>query len=330
VLATLASGDAPAGAALESAFGEIMDGAATGAQIGAFMSLLLPHMTNAGVLAAGARAMRARMTPVAAPADAIDVCGTGGDGAHTLNISTAVAFVAAGAGVPVAKHGNRAMSSRSGAADVLEALGVRLTGDPDTLARCLAEARVAFLFAQNHHPAMRNVAAPRRELGFRTVFNLLGPLTNPAGVTRQLVGVFAPQYAAPMAAALKQLGGAAAWVVHGAGGLDELSCSGENLVAGGPRASLSPADAGLAPHAAEAVRGGDAAANAAALRALLDRRDANPAYEAFVLFNAAAALVIAGRAGDLRDGVARARESLDSGAARAALATLVAITADAP
>lgn len=325
-LALLASGARPDTAAMELAFGEIMDGEATGAQIGAFLALMLPHMTSAEALAAGARAMRARMATVEAPPGAIDVCGTGGDGAHTLNISTAVAFVVAGAGVPVAKHGNRAMSSRSGAADVLEALGVTLTGDPAVLARCLREARVAFLFAQNHHPAMRNVAAPRRELGFRTIFNLLGPLTNPAGVTRQLVGVFAPQYAAPMAQALRMLDGEAAWVVHGAGGLDELSCAGDNIVAGAHVANVAPADAGLPAMDASGVRGGTASENATALRDLLEGRSTGGAYEAFVLFNVAAALVVAGVARDLKAGADLARGSLASGAARTALERLVAIT----
>jgi anthranilate phosphoribosyltransferase len=331
VLAHLVGGHAPDAAALEQAFGEIMDGAATAAQIGAFLTAMLPHMDDPRALAAGARAMRARMVTVDAPANAIDVCGTGGDGAHTLNISTAVAFVVAGCGVPVAKHGNRAMSSRSGAADVLEALGVTLTGDPAVLARCLREAGVAFLFAQNHHPAMRNVAAPRRELAFRTVFNLLGPLTNPAGVRRQLVGVFAPRYAGPMAEALQLLGAEAAWVAHGAGGLDELSCGGLNTVAavGVPAPDITAETAGLAAFPADAVRGGDAAENAAALRALLAGRGA-PAYEAYVLLNVAAALMVAGRASDLRDGVARAREALHTGAAARALDTLAALSGETP
>lgn len=331
LLAQLAAGERLDGAGVELAFGEIMEGAATPAQIGAFLTAMLAHMTDPEALAAGARALRERMVTVNAPPDAIDVCGTGGDGAHTLNISTAVALVVAGCGVPVAKHGNRAMSSKSGAADVLEALGVRLTGDPAALERCLAEANVAFLFAQNHHPAMRNVAAPRRELSFRTIFNLLGPLSNPAGVARQLVGVFAPQHVAPMAEALRLLSAQRAWVVHGAGGLDELSCGGANSVAVLDGAGVRPVnvvadEAGIAAHPNAAVRGGSAGENAQALLDLLEQRSAGSAYDAFVQFNAAAALVVAGRAATLAEGAARARESLASGAAREALRKLVAIS----
>ena len=335
LLACLVGGERLDGGGLELAFGEIMEGAATAAQIGAFLTAMLPHMTDPEALATGARALRSRMVTVSAPAGAVDVCGTGGDGAHTLNISTAVALVLAGCGVPVAKHGNRAMSSRSGGADVLEALEVKLTGDPATLERCLAEANVAFLFAQNHHPAMRNVAAPRRELAFRTIFNLLGPLSNPAGVTRQLVGVFAPQYVAPMAEALHLLGAERAWVVHGAGGLDELSCNGANEVAvlddDGVRVkSITAADAN-APTAANAdVHGGSAMENADALVALLERRAEGSAYDSFVQFNAAAALVVSGRAATLAEGAALARESLSSGRALETLRKLVAITQAAP
>ena len=335
LLAQLVSGARLDGEALEVGFGEIVEGAATPAQIGAFLTAMLPHMSDPEALAAGARALRNRMVTVEAPAGAIDVCGTGGDGAHTLNISTAVAFVLAGCGVPVAKHGNRAMSSRSGAADVLEALGVKLTADPATLTRCLGEANVAFLFAQNHHPAMRNVAAPRRELAFRTIFNLLGPLANPAGVKRQLVGVFAPRYVAPMAEALRLLGADSAWVVHGAGGLDELSCEGRNetaiLAAGAVRTGVAiAADAGVAAAAALEVRGGSAVENADALKALLRGAAAGSAYDSFVQLNAAAALVLAERATTLAEGAALARESLHGGAARAALDRLVTLTQAAP
>jgi anthranilate phosphoribosyltransferase len=213
---------------LAADFARILDGETSFEETKAFLVRSIDLMGDAAALAAGAQALRERMIAVSAPAGAIDVCGTGGDGAHTLNISTAVAFVVAGAGVPVAKHGNRAMSSKSGAADVLEALGVKLTGHVPTLERCLREAGVAFLFAQNHHPAMRHVAAARRELGVRTIFNLLGPLANPARVKRQLVGVFSADYLAPIAAALRAIGGERAIVVHGAGGLDELS-----FIAGG-------------------------------------------------------------------------------------------------
>jgi anthranilate phosphoribosyltransferase len=222
-LSALKDGAAIQAADIDGAFDDIMDGAAAHEDIKQFLALTMPLMSHAPLIAAGARALRSRMVRITAPANAIDVCGTGGDGAHTLNISTAVAFVVAGCGVPVAKHGNRAMSSKSGAADVLEALGVKLTNDIPTLERALREANVAFLFAQNHHPAMRHVALARREIGKRTIFNLLGPLSNPAGVKRQLVGVFSADFLEPVANALRELGCEKAWAVHGAGGLDELS-----------------------------------------------------------------------------------------------------------
>lgn len=332
MLGRLVAGEKPSVADLDLAFGEIMEGASTDAQIGAFLTAMLPHMTDPEALAAGARALRERMVRIDAPADAIDVCGTGGDGAHTLNISTAVAFVLAGCGVTVAKHGNRAMSSKSGAADVLEALGVTLTADRETLERCLAEARVAFLFAQNHHPAMRNVAAPRRELAFRTIFNLLGPLANPAGVRRQLVGVFAPQFVAPVTEALRLLGAERAWVVHGAGGLDELSCAGANMAItlDGAAHEASAESAGIPVAASDGVRGGSAQENAGALLALLENRAQSSPYESFVLLNASAALVVAGKASSLADGARMAQGALRDGGAREALARLVAITGGSP
>jgi anthranilate phosphoribosyltransferase len=271
------------------------------------------------------------MVRVEAPEGAIDVCGTGGDGAHTLNISTAVAFVVAGCGVPVAKHGNRAMSSKSGAADVLEALGVKLTNDVPTLERCLREAGVAFLFAQNHHPAMRHVALARRELGKRTIFNLLGPLSNPAGVKRQLVGVFSADFLEPVAGALNELGCQKAWVVHGAGGLDELSAhsSEANNVAildnGAVTRVIASANAPINPD----IRGGSAAENADELRALLNGAG-RPGHRDAVILNAAGALVVAGRAKDIPEGWPMAAQSLDSGAARGALANLIAVSQSSP
>lgn len=329
LLARLSGGDALTPAELDGAFAEIMEGAATDAQTGAFLALLGPHLEQPEIIAAGARALRARMLPVTAPQDAIDVCGTGGDGAHTLNVSTATAFVLAGGGVTVAKHGNRAMSSRSGAADVLEAVGVTLTGDRKVLESCLSEARLAFLFAQNHHPAMRNVAGARRELGFRTIFNLLGPLANPAGVTRQLVGVYAPRFVLPLAKALCALGATRAWVVHGAGGLDELACAEGNQVAAVADAlvtSLPDLSVPGARYPAGSIAGGDAAFNAAALRALLEGRSKGSAYEDHVLLNAAAAFIVAGRATDLAEGVELGRDALHSGRALRTLETVVAIT----
>lgn len=319
--------------ALAAEFAAILDGRASLGETKEFLTRSVELMGDADALAAGAEAMRARMVRVNAPDGAIDVCGTGGDGAHTLNISTAVAFVVAGCGVPVAKHGNRAMSSKSGAADVLEALGVTLTADAATLERCLAEANIAFLFAQNHHPAMRHVAQARRELGFRTIFNLLGPLSNPAGVKRQLVGVFAREYVRPMAEALRRLGAERAWVIHGAGGLDELAHADGNVVAsvraGAVTEETIAFGAGAASEAGE-LAGGDAAANAQALRALLEGASRNEAYRQAVELNAAAALLVAGEAADLGDGVILAREALDEGEALAALDKLIALTRGAP
>lgn len=322
-------------AELDAAFARILDGEAGPEEIKDFLLRSAPQMTDPEALAAGARAMRARMTPIDAPFGAIDVCGTGGDGAHTLNISTAVAFVVAGCGVTVAKHGNRAMSSRSGAADVLEALGVKLTGERPILERCLREARIAFLFAQNHHPAMRHVAPVRRALGHRTIFNLLGPLSNPASVKRQLVGVYSVDAVMPMAEALSLLGATHAVVVHGAGGLDELSCEGPAQVAevidGAVRqTTISPADAGLSSAPNAGVRGGDAQENAAQLQRLLQGGLAGSGYESFVLLNAAAALLAAGQVDDLREGADRARTALGDGSALRALLALRDLTANTP
>ncbi len=326
---------------LDEAFAIVMDGKADAGQIKPFLLATIPLMADPQALAAGARALRERMVRIAAPDGAIDVCGTGGDGAHTLNISTAVTFVVAGAGVPVAKHGNRAMSSKSGAADVLEALGVKLVGDAATLERCLREANVAFLFAQNHHPAMRHVGPARREIGRRTIFNLFGPLANPAGVKRQLVGVFAPDFVAPMAEALKLLGAERVSVVHGAGGLDELSLPGDAKALAGQSENLiaelvdgeiaygyvSATDIGAPPFIdARALSGGSAAENAEALSTLLEGKARDSAYETIVSLNAGAALKVAAAAASLAEGFVMARDVLRSGRARHALQTLTAIT----
>jgi|CXWL01.1.fsa_nt_gi anthranilate phosphoribosyltransferase len=333
-IATLEAG-ALAPDEIDAAFAAIMDGLAAHEDIKRFLTLTVPAMREPDWIAGGARALRARMVRVEAPDGAIDVCGTGGDGAHTLNISTAVAFVVAGCGVPVAKHGNRAMSSKSGAADVLEALGVKLTAHVPTLERCLREAGVAFLFAQNHHPAMRHVALARRELGHRTIFNLLGPLSNPAGVSRQLVGVFSADFVAPLAGALGTLGSERAWVVHGAGGLDELSCQGENSVAelskGNVREfQVGASDAFLSAGSNDGIRGGAAAANAIALRDLLEGKAAGSDYAEVVLFNGAGALVAAGRAKTIADGAKLAFDALNEGRALEALQKLVAISQAQP
>jgi len=315
---------------IDGAFAEIMDGAAAHEEIKQFLTLTMPLMGHAPLIAAGARALRSRMVRVAAPEGAIDVCGTGGDGAHTLNISTAVAFVVAGCGVPVAKHGNRAMSSKSGAADVLEALGVKLTADLPTLERALREAGVAFLFAQNHHPAMRHVALARRELGKRTIFNLLGPLSNPAGVRRQLMGVFSADFLEPVASALKELGCEKAWIVHGAGGLDELSAQHReaNNVAVLDRGTVTMVCASVDAEINPDIRGGAAEENAAEMRELLAGRG-RPGHRAAVVLNAAAALVVAGKAVDIVEAWPMAEQALDSGAAREALEKLVDVTRSA-
>jgi anthranilate phosphoribosyltransferase len=273
--------------------------------------------------------MRSRCVKVTAPDDAIDIVGTGGDGKGTLNISTAAALVVAGAGVPVAKHGNRNLSSKSGAADALTELGLNVMVGADVVERCLRDAGIGFMMAPMHHPATRHVAPVRLELGTRTIFNILGPLTNPAGVRRQLSGAFSADLIRPMAETLGRLGSVRAWIVHGGDGTDELSIAAPSQVAalhGGmvTEFTVTPDDAGLPWHPFERLLGGTPAENAAALRALLD--GAHGAYRDAVLLNAAAALVVAERAENLKDGVEIARESIDSGAARARLDTLRRIT----
>ena len=331
-LARLAAGATLSEAEAEAAFDTIMAGEATPAQIGGLLMAMRVRGETVPELTGAVRAMRARMSAVEAPPGAIDVCGTGGDNAGTLNVSTAVTFVVAAAGVPVAKHGNRALSSRTGGADVLGALGVNVDVALDRLPEILRDVGCAFLFAPRHHPSMRHAAGPRVELGTRTIFNLLGPLANPARVRRQLTGVFSPDWARPMAETLGRLGTEAAWIVHG-DGLDELSLAGENQVValeqGAIRTfTLRAEDAGLRPAPRDAIRGGEAAENAAALRALLE--GAPGAYRDTVLLNAAAALIVAGRAADLRAGVAEATRAIDSGAALGALERLRRQTADAP
>jgi anthranilate phosphoribosyltransferase len=330
-LERLARSEALAPADIDAAFAVIMNGDAAHEDIKRFLNLTQPYMRDPAWIAGGARALRSRMVRVNAPEHAIDVCGTGGDGAHTLNISTAVAFVVAGCGVIVAKHGNRAMSSKSGAADVLEALGVKLTGDAPTLERCLREARLTFLFAQNHHPAMRHVALARRELGKRTIFNLLGPLSNPASVKRQLVGVFSAAYAEPMARALEALGCEKALVVHGAGGLDELSAAGKdtNHVAALENGAITVQLATATAEVHSDLRGGSASENAEEMRALLNGAG-RPRHRAAVLINAAAALYVAGHSPSVVAAHQAAIQSIDSGAAHEALQRLVDVSRSAP
>ncbi len=312
-------------------FDKMMSGEATPSQMGALLMGLRVRGESVEEIAGAVSTMRAKMLTVDAPADAVDVVGTGGDASGSYNISTCASFIVAGAGVPVAKHGNRALSSKSGAADVLAALGVRLDLDPPGISRCIAEAGIGFMFAPSHHPAMKHVGPTRVELGTRTIFNLLGPLSNPAGVKRQMVGVFAKSWIVPLAEVLKTLGSERALVVHGSDGLDEITISGATDVAaledGRIRTfEIKPEDVGLSRAPAEALKGGDAAYNAAALRAVLE--GAAGAYRDVAVFNAAAALYVAGRAKDLTEGVALAQASLDSGAARARLDKLVAVSAE--
>lgn len=315
----------------DAAFSAIMDGEVEEAALAAFLVQLADRGETAAEIAAAAGALRARMRKVRAPSGAVDVCGTGGDGSHSLNVSTAVAFVVAAAGVTVAKHGNRAASSRCGTADVLEALGADLDLPFDRVEAALAEVGVAFLFAQRHHPAMARVAAVRRALGRRTIFNLLGPLCNPAGVRRQMIGVFAAEWMGRMAEAGHGLGAEALLLVHG-GGLDELAADAESQLlwmAGGAMREerVTPEALGIARHPRAAIAGGDAAFNATALKTLLagDRGSERlRAYRAIVLANAAAALRLAGAAGGWAHALALAEAAIDSGAAEERLARFIA------
>jgi anthranilate phosphoribosyltransferase/anthranilate synthase/phosphoribosyltransferase len=326
VLARLGRGEVLNAADSQAAFGVVMDGLATPAQIGGLLMAMRARGESVAELTGAVTAMRARMTRVAAPEGAMDVCGTGGDGAASLNISTAVTFVLAACGVKVAKHGNRALSSRAGGADVLLALGVDIEPPMERLAEILAEVGCVFLFAPRHHPALRHAAPVRVELGTRTIFNLTGPMANPAGVRRQLIGVFDPVWLKPVAETLRDLGTESAWVVHSCG-LDELTLTGESRVVALRDGVISEfcvtaADAGLAPVSLEAIKGGDAAENAVALMEML--HGARSGYRDTILFNTAAALIVAGVAGDLKDGVAKAAAAIDSGAALLVLEKLKA------
>lgn len=329
LIAKLAQGQALGQAEARDAFGAMMAGDATPAQVGGILMAMRVRGETIEEITGGALAMRARMVRVRAPEGAIDVCGTGGDASGSYNVSTAVGFVVAGCGVPVAKHGNRALSSRSGSAEALAQLGVEIEVEPAVIERALVEAGIGFMMAPRHHTAMRHVAGPRTELGTRTIFNLLGPLSNPAGVERQLTGVFDRAWVEPLARVLGELGSARAWVVHGADGLDELSTTGPTHVAsldGGKveTFAVEPEDAGLARARPEALKGADPEHNAGALRAVLDGEPG--AYRDIVLLNAAAALLVAGKATDLKAGAALAGEAIDSGRARQALDTLVQVT----
>jgi len=309
---------------------QIMSGQATDAQIGAFLIALRMKSETVEEIAGCARVMREKATPIGTTrTDLVDTCGTGGDGSGTFNISTTVAFVAAGAGLGVAKHGNRAMSSQCGSADVLAELGVNLETPPERVGQCINEAGIGFLFAPALHGAMKHAIGPRRELATRTVFNVLGPLTNPAGARCQLIGVYAADLTEKIAGVLGQLGSERAFVVHGSDGLDEITLTGTTRVSelrNGQVSTrdISPADFGLQAADASALKGGDAAANAQILRDVLGGKEGAP--RDVVLMNAAAAIAAGGLVETLAEGVERARESIDSGAARGALEKLVALS----
>ncbi|NKB57031.1 MAG: anthranilate phosphoribosyltransferase [Alphaproteobacteria bacterium] len=329
LLGKVASGATLSAAEAERAFDIMMSGDATASQMGGLLLALRTRGETVEEITGAAATMRAKATTIRAPEGAMDVVGTGGDKSGTYNISTCTAIVVAGCGVPVAKHGNRAATSKSGAADVLSALGIDLDADFPLLEKAVTEAGICFMMAQRHHGAMRNVMPTRIELGTPTIFNILGPLSNPAGVKRLLVGTYLPKWVEPMATTLGKLGAERAWVMHGSDGLDELTITGPSMVCEYYQGKvtqfeLSPEDAGLPVGKAEDLKGGDAEYNAAAIRSVLAGEKS--AYRDIVLFGTAAALKVAGRIEDLRDGVAMASEAIASGAASTALDRMVAIT----
>ncbi|MGX9430562.1 MULTISPECIES: anthranilate phosphoribosyltransferase [Bradyrhizobium] len=329
IIAKVATGATLSRDEAASAFDSMMSGEATPSQMGGLLMALRVRGETVDEITGAVSAMRSKMLRVTAPPDAVDVVGTGGDGSGSVNVSTCASFIVAGTGVPVAKHGNRALSSRSGAADVLASLGVKIDLTPAQVGQCVQEAGIGFMFAPAHHPAMKNVGPTRVELATRTIFNLLGPLSNPAGVKRQMVGVFSRQWVQPLAQVLNNLGSEAAWVVHGSDGLDEITLTGPTFVAALERGEIrtfevSPDDAGFGRVGSEALKGGDADANAVALLSVLNGEPS--AYRDVALLNAAAALIVAGRAKDLKEGVALGTNSLDSGAAAAKLKHLIAVS----
>ena len=312
-----------------SAFDAMMSGEATPSQMGGLLMALRVRGETVEEITGAVSAMRSKMLPVNAPPEAIDIVGTGGDGSGSVNVSTCAAFIAAGAGVPVAKHGNRALSSRSGAADVLTALGVKIDLTPDQVGHCVRECGIGFMFAPAHHPSMKNVGPTRVELATRTIFNLLGPLSNPARVRRHMVGVFSRQWVQPLAQVLKNLGAESAWVVHGSDGLDEITLTGPTFVSALRNGEITsfevgPEDGGLPRSSADGLKGGDAGANAIALQSVLDGKPSP--YRDVALLNAAAALVMAGHAKNLKEGVAIGAKSIDSDAAGARLKHLIAVS----
>ena len=311
------------------AFDRMMSGEATPSQMGGLLMALRVRGETVEEITGAVTTMRAKMLGVKAPADAVDVVGTGGDASGSFNISTCAAFIVAGAGVPVAKHGNRALSSRSGAADVLQALGVKIELNADQVGTCIRDAGIGFMFAPAHHPAMKNVGPTRVELGTRTIFNLLGPLSNPARVKRQMVGTFSKQWVEPMAQVLKNLGSESIWVVHGSDGLDEITTAGLTTVAALENGMIrtfevGPEDAGLSRAKPEALRGGDAEHNA---RALLDVLKGKPSpFRGIAILNAAAALIVAGKAKDLKQCAMLAAKSIEAGEAEGRLDRLIAVS----
>lgn len=329
VLQKIADGHDLTGEEMRGAMRVIMSGEASAVQVGAFLMGMRVKGETVGEIAAAVSILREKMVPVDAPDNAIDIVGTGGDGAGTLNISTATALVVASAGIPVAKHGNKALSSKSGASQVLESLGVKLDLLPDEISRCISDAGIGFMFAPSHHPAMKHVGPARAELAVRTLFNLLGPQSNPASVHHYLLGVYAQEWVEPVAAALMANKVKSAWVVHGSDGLDEITTTGPTFVAsimGGDLRSfeITPEDAGLARSSPKDLLGGDPDFNAAAIAALL--AGAPGAYRDIVLMNAAAAFIVAGKAETLLQGAEMAAALIDSGAARKTLAKLVAVS----
>jgi len=329
IIAKVATGASLSREEAASAFDALMSGEATPSQMGGLLMALRVRGETVEEITGAVTAMRSKMLTVDAPADAVDIVGTGGDGSGSVNVSTCAAFIVAGTGLPVAKHGNRALSSRSGTADVLASLGVKLDLKPEQVGRCVRECGIGFMFAPAHHPAMKNVGPTRVELATRTIFNLLGPLTNPAGVKRQMVGVFSRQWVQPLAQVLKNLGSESAWVVHGSDGLDEITLTGPTFVSALHNGDIktfevTPEEAGLSRCEPGALKGGDADANAIALQNVLDGKPSP--YRDVALLNAAAALIVAGRAKDLKEGVAIGAKSLDSGAANARLKHLIAVS----
>src|ERR1700728_1457468 len=331
IIAKVATGATLSREEAASAFDRMMSGEATPSQLGGLLMALRVRGETVDEITGAVSAVRAKMLRVKAPAGAVDVVGTGGDGSGSVNVSTCASFIVAGTGVPVAKHGNRALSSRSGAADVLSSLGVKIDITPERVGRCIAETGIGFMFAPSHHPAWKNVGPTRVELATRTIFNLLGPLSNPAGVKRQMVGVFSRQWTEPLAQVLKNLGAESVWVVHGSDGLDEITTSGPTSVSALDNGvirnfEIAPEDVGLPKVKPEALRGGDAATNARAVQEVLEGKQT--AFRDVALLNAAAALVVSGKAKDLQAGFKLAAHSVDSGEAEGRLDRLIVVSND--